>query len=87
VEIVTEYNSYFISGNNNPDYTYEITAPIVRAAIFKYTGLAAGTYTVRVNSGRGSAIDNTVVVAPATPLTIALLFCYTTSTTTTSVMR
>lgn len=60
------------AGNNNPSYTYEITAPITRAAQSSniFTGLAPGTYTVRVNSGRGcSTDDNNVVVAPATPLT------------------
>ncbi|REG98843.1 SprB-like repeat protein, partial [Flavobacterium aquicola] len=58
------------AGNNNPSYTYEITAPIIRAAqssnVFK--GLAPGTYTVKVNSGRGCSTPANVVVAPATPI-------------------
>ena len=50
-EIIVE----LLSGNNNPIYTYEITAPIIvlpqTSNIF--TGLTAATYTVQVTSGRG----------------------------------
>ncbi|MBF4473786.1 hypothetical protein IRZ80_20580, partial [Flavobacterium sp. HJJ] len=64
------------AANNNPNYTYEITAPITRVAqssnIFK--GLLAGTYSVKVNSGRGcSLLDNNVIVAPANILTATAL--------------
>lgn len=43
-----------LAGNDNPLYTYEIIAPIVVAEQNSnvFTGLAAGTYTVQVNSGR-----------------------------------
>ncbi|MCK8140462.1 T9SS type B sorting domain-containing protein [Flavobacterium sp. I-SCBP12n] len=54
--------------NDNPAYTYEIIAPITRAAQSSnvFNGLLADTYTVRVNSGRGCFTDDsTVVVAPA----------------------
>lgn len=46
------------ASNNNPIYTYEITAPIVVAPQTSnvFTGLAIGTYIVQVNSGRGCSI-------------------------------
>jgi gliding motility-associated-like protein len=59
--------------NNNPVYTYEITAPIVRPAQTSniFAGLSAGTYTVKINSGRGcSATDNSVVVNQPTLLAV-----------------
>ncbi|MGQ7945991.1 T9SS type B sorting domain-containing protein [Flavobacterium sp. WC2509] len=59
------------AANNNPNYSYEITAPIIRAAQSSnvFTGLLAGTYTVKVNSGRGCSLtNNTVIVAPAVAL-------------------
>ena len=66
------------AGNNNPSYTYEIIAgPQLAVAQSSniFTGLQPGTYTVRVNSGRGcSTSDNTVVFAPATPLTATAAF-------------
>lgn len=42
-------------GNDNPIYTYEITAPIIVPAQNSniFTGLAAGTYSILVTSGRG----------------------------------
>ncbi|AUP81346.1 T9SS type B sorting domain-containing protein [Flavivirga eckloniae] len=45
--------------NDNPVYTYEITAPIVVAPQNSniFPGLATGTYTVRVTSGRGCFAD------------------------------
>ena len=55
-------------GNNNPIYTYEITAPIVippqNSNIF--TGLSAGTYSVQVTSGRGciATADVTITEPP-----------------------
>lgn len=67
-----------LAGNTNPSYTYEIIAgPQLAVAQSSniFTGLPAGTYTVRVNSGRGcSTDDTTVVVAPATPLTANAAF-------------
>ncbi|TDD99675.1 T9SS type B sorting domain-containing protein [Flavobacterium cellulosilyticum] len=62
-----------LPGNDNPTYTYEITAPIVVAAQNSniFTGLAAGTYTVKVNSGRGcSTSNNSVIVNQPTLLTV-----------------
>ncbi|MDR6845141.1 hypothetical protein J2W95_001840, partial [Flavobacterium granuli] len=60
------------TGNNNPNYTYEITAgPTTRIAQASnvFSGLLAGTYTVKVNSGRGcSDIKNNVIVGSPTPL-------------------
>lgn len=53
------------ASNDNPIYTYQITAPITvgpqNSNIF--TGLAAGTYTVQVNSGRGCFATEDVVIA------------------------
>ncbi|MFH6970007.1 T9SS type B sorting domain-containing protein [Flavobacterium petrolei] len=67
-----------LPGNTNPSYTYEIIAgPQLAVAQSSniFTGLPAGTYTVRVNSGRGCSTDDaTVVVAPATPLTANAAF-------------
>ena len=53
-----------LAGNNNPLYTYEIIAPIVVAEQNSniFTGLAANTYTVQVNSGRGCSEIASVVV-------------------------
>ncbi|MCZ8229980.1 SprB repeat-containing protein, partial [Flavobacterium sp.] len=66
------------AGNNNPSYTYEIIAgPQLAVAQSSniFTGLLPGTYTVRVNSGRGCRLDDTnVIVAPATPLTATATF-------------
>jgi gliding motility-associated-like protein len=57
--------------SDNPPYTYQINAPIVVGpqASNIFTGLAAGTYTVQVNSGRGcTLIDNNVIVGTPTPV-------------------
>ncbi|WP_299381653.1 T9SS type B sorting domain-containing protein [uncultured Lacinutrix sp.] len=53
------------ASNNNPIYTYEITAPIIVAPQNSniFTGLAAGTYTVQVNSGRGCFATDTITIA------------------------
>ena len=71
------------AGNNDPVYTYQITAPIVVGPQTSnvFTGLAAQTYTVRVVSGRiCPQTDNNVVVGTpskvvasvvATPFTCA----------------
>ena len=57
------------ASNIDPIYTYEITAPIVVAPQTSnvFTGLAAGTYTVMITSGRGCTTTADVVVneAPA----------------------
>ncbi|MDC8002589.1 T9SS type B sorting domain-containing protein [Aureisphaera galaxeae] len=54
-----------LPGNDNPVYTYEITAPIVvppqTSNIF--TGLTAGTYTVQVTSGRDCVATADVPIA------------------------
>jgi len=66
------------AGNNNPNYTYEIISGPQLAAVQPsniFTGLPSGTYTVRVNSGRGCSTDDpNVVVAPAIPLTASASF-------------
>ena len=51
--------------NDNPIYTYEITAPIVRAAQTSniFEDLPANTYTIRVNSGRGCFLIDTETIA------------------------
>ncbi|WP_165698036.1 T9SS type B sorting domain-containing protein [Flavobacterium nackdongense] len=62
-----------LPGNNNPTYTYEIISPIIVAPQSSnvFTGLAAGTYTVRVNSSRGcSATDSSVTINQ--PLALAV---------------
>src|SRR5690606_15197063 len=54
-----------LPGNDNPIYTYEITAgPITFAAQNSnvFTGLTAGTYTVQVNSGRGCVDTKEVII-------------------------
>ncbi|WP_165688827.1 T9SS type B sorting domain-containing protein [Flavobacterium sp. A45] len=67
-----------LAGNDNPSYTYEIIAgPQLAVAQSSniFLGLLPGTYTVRVNSGRGCSTDDTnVIVAPATPLTASAAF-------------
>ena len=52
------------ASNDNPIYTYEITAPIVVAPQTSnvFTGLAAGTYTVQVTSGRNCVATEDVIV-------------------------
>lgn len=52
------------SSNNNPIYTYEITAPIIVAPQTSniFTGLAAATYTVQVTSGRGCIASADVTI-------------------------
>ena len=59
--------------NDNPVYTYEITAPIVVAPQTSniFTGLVAGTYTVQVNSGRGCFFADDVTVAEPALLTVS----------------
>ena len=59
------------AGNNNPVYTYEILAPIVVAPQTSnvFTGLPVGTYTVRVNSGRGCSATLNVPVNEPTAVT------------------
>ncbi|WP_044633470.1 T9SS type B sorting domain-containing protein [Neotamlana sedimentorum] len=61
------------ASNDNPIYTYEITAPIVVAAQTSnvFTGLSAGTYTVQVNSGRGCVETANVVVNEPNTITVA----------------
>ncbi len=62
------------SSNDNPIYTYEITAgpmlvPAQNSNIF--SGLIAGNYTVQVNSGRGCSTTAVVPVGEPTPLTVS----------------
>tara|TARA_R110002124_G_scaffold138576_6_gene302168 strand:+ start:102213 stop:111887 length:9675 start_codon:yes stop_codon:yes gene_type:complete len=56
-----------LPGNDNPIYTYEIIAPIIVPAQNSniFTGLAAGTYTVQVTSGRDcTAIADVTIDEP-----------------------
>lgn len=57
---------------SDPVYTYEITAPIVRAPQTSnvFTGLPADSYTVVVTSGRGCSATQVVVVGEPAPVTI-----------------
>ncbi|RTY83908.1 T9SS type B sorting domain-containing protein [Flavobacterium sp. ZB4P23] len=60
--------------NDNPVYTYEITGPtrVFPQTSSIFTGLTAGTYTVRVNSGRGcSFTDDVVVIEPLLALSVS----------------
>lgn len=61
------------AGNDNPAYTYQITAgpgaPIGPQASNVFTGLSVGTYTVQVNSGRGCFSTQNVVVNEPTVVT------------------
>ncbi len=79
-----------LAGNNNPSYTYEIIAgPQLAVAQSSniFLGLLPGTYTVRVNSGRGCSTDDTnVIVAPATPLTASAAFPANTTCSTSTVI-
>lgn len=68
------------AGNVDPTYTYEITAPIVRAPQTSnvFTGLSASTlgttYTVRVISGRGCRTPQDItIIAPSTVVATATL--------------
>lgn len=59
------------AGNDNPPYTYAITAPAAFATGPQssniFTGLPAGTYTVVVTSGRGCTMtDNNVIITTPT---------------------
>uniref|UniRef100_UPI0037521A7B T9SS type B sorting domain-containing protein n=1 Tax=Flavobacterium sp. TaxID=239 RepID=UPI0037521A7B len=62
------------AGNNDPIYTYQITAgpvttPVQTTNVF--TGLPTGTYTVQVISGRGcQLIDNNVIVGTPNPILV-----------------
>ncbi|RMA64366.1 T9SS type B sorting domain-containing protein [Ulvibacter antarcticus] len=58
--------------NNNPIYTYEITAPIVVPAQTSniFTGLPAATYTVQVISGRGCIATTDVTIDEPTLLEV-----------------
>ena len=53
------------ASNDNPVYTYEITAPITVAPQTSniFTGLAAGTYTVQVTSGKNCITTETITVS------------------------
>ncbi len=61
------------ASNDNPVYTYEITAPIVVAPQTSniFTGLVAGNYTVRVTSGRGCFDTAVVPVTEPALLTVS----------------
>ena len=59
--------------NDNPIYTYEITAPIMVAPQTSnvFTGLAAGNYTVQVTSGRGCSATEIVPIGQPNLLTVS----------------
>ncbi|GAA3628417.1 T9SS type B sorting domain-containing protein [Flavivirga jejuensis] len=62
------------TSNDDPVYTYEITAPIVRAPQTSnvFTGLTVGTYTIQVNSAKGcfgistQAVNEPNLIVPST---------------------
>src|SRR5690606_33940037 len=58
------------ASNDNPIYTYEITAPIIRPAqtTSVFSGLVAGTYTVLVTSGRGCTWSEDVIIDQPDPV-------------------
>ncbi|MFG6685195.1 T9SS type B sorting domain-containing protein [Mariniflexile sp. HNIBRBA6329] len=60
------------ASNDNPIYTYEIIAPIAVAPQTSnvFTGLAAGTYTVQVTSGRNCVATEDVVVGEPNIITV-----------------
>ncbi len=71
--------------NDNPIYTYEITAgPTTVAAQTSnsFSGLAAGTYTVLVTSGRGCTLSQNVTVNEPNPIVVSapIVVDYTCST-------
>ncbi|TYC14144.1 T9SS type B sorting domain-containing protein [Bizionia gelidisalsuginis] len=53
------------TSNDNPIYTYEITAPIIVAPQTSnvFTDLVAGTYTVQVNSGKDCVATETIAIS------------------------
>ncbi|MGF1555385.1 T9SS type B sorting domain-containing protein [Paucihalobacter sp.] len=59
--------------NNNPVYTYEIIAPISIAAQTSnvFTGLATGTYTVQVTSGRNCVATEDVTIGEPSLLDVS----------------
>ncbi|WP_432410694.1 T9SS type B sorting domain-containing protein [Rasiella sp. SM2506] len=61
-----------LPGNDNPVYLYEITAPIIipPQASNIFTGLAAGTYTVQVTSGRDCIATEDASIGEPTLLTV-----------------
>ncbi|WP_310557869.1 T9SS type B sorting domain-containing protein [Flavobacterium sp.] len=52
------------ASNNNPIYTYQIILPVPGAVQNSnvFTGLAANTYTIQVNSGRGCSTTGTATI-------------------------
>ncbi|MGY0392656.1 T9SS type B sorting domain-containing protein [Bizionia sp. KMM 8389] len=58
--------------NTDPNYTFEITAPIVVApqANNTFTNLPAGTYTVVVTSGRGCITTETVTITEPNAISV-----------------
>jgi len=78
-----------LQGNNNPIYTYEITAPIVVPAQNSniFTGLSANTYSLLVTSGRGCIAIADVTINEPQLLEVtadATLFSCTSNNTTSS---
>lgn len=60
------------AGNNDPAYTYEITAPAgyitAPQSSNVFTGLPAGTYTILVTSGRGCTLSQNATINTPTPV-------------------
>ena len=62
------------ASNDNPVYTYEITAgptTVATQTSNSFSGLAAGTYTVLVTSGRGCTLSQDVTVNEPNPIVIS----------------
>uniref|UniRef100_UPI00141DF8E3 T9SS type B sorting domain-containing protein n=1 Tax=Yeosuana marina TaxID=1565536 RepID=UPI00141DF8E3 len=62
------------ASNDNPVYTYEITAgptTVATQTSNSFSGLAAGTYTVLVTSGRGCTLSQDVTVNKPNPIVIS----------------
>jgi len=61
------------SSNDNPVYTFEITAPIIVPAQTSniFTGLPAGTYSVLVTSGRDCTATEDAIITEPTLLEVA----------------
>lgn len=81
-----------LPGNDNPIYMYEITAPIIVVPQTSniFTGLAAGTYTVQVTSGRDCIATQDVTINEPVLLEVSgistLFSCNPDNTVTTSII-
>jgi gliding motility-associated-like protein len=64
--ITATINSPAVGVNDNPIYSYSIDGGVTNQTSASFSGLIAGTYTVRVTSGRGCVATQTItVIEPA----------------------